>query len=76
MEVHWDDFEPSPAERAGVDEWIAANDSPDIGYIAINAQAVFVHGNREHISQSAVRDHHSDIGGALTHALAELRQNL
>ncbi|MEY2581897.1 MAG: hypothetical protein QOE09_1746 [Ilumatobacteraceae bacterium] len=77
MELHWDDYEPTPEERAEVEAWIAANDSPTIGSIAISSEAVFVHGNEEHMSHSAVRSHHhDDISRALTEAAAELRAGL
>ena len=76
MELHWDDYEPSPDELAEVEAWIAANDSPDIGSIAISAEAVFVHGNEEHMSHSAVRSHHDDLSGALTNAAETLREGL
>ena len=76
MELHWDDYEPTPEERAEVEAWIAANDSPDIGSIAISPEAVFVHGNDEHMSHSAVRSHHDVLTGALTQAAAELRAGL
>jgi hypothetical protein len=76
MELHWDDYEPSPEELAEVEAWIAANDSPDIGSIAISADAVFVHGNEEHMSHSAVRSHHDDLSAALNNAAETLREGL
>ncbi len=76
MELHWDDYEPTPEERAEVEAWIAANDSPDIGSVAISSDAVFVHGNDEHMSHSAVRSRHDDLSAALTQAAAELRAGL
>lgn len=76
MELHWDDYEPTPEERSEVDTWIAANDSPDVGSIAISSEAVFIHGDDEHISHSAVRSHHHNLSAALTQAVVELRKGL
>ncbi|MEO7370548.1 MAG: hypothetical protein ABIZ69_06790 [Ilumatobacteraceae bacterium] len=76
MELHWDDYEATPDERSEVDNWVSNNDSPDVGSIAINSEAVFVHGDDEHISHSVVRSHHNDLSAALSQAVVELRKGL
>jgi hypothetical protein len=70
------EYEPTPQERAIVDEWIMATDCVGVTEIVVESSAVIVRDTRHHpadVAGTALR--HGELFADLTKALDAMRRN-